>query len=352
MKLNGRKVATGALAAAAAMALCGALAGCSANGASTSASSSDSTATEPDNHVVLGYWGGTCEAPIYVGYEKGFFQEEGLDPEMLLITSDVAPLMANDELDCFELTPDKFKPMEQGLEVKIADSLHIGCIQGAARADSGITSVADLEGKKVAADLGSVAQIQIASQMVEAGKDPSKVEWLTYPIAQKQQAMEAGEVDAFADYDPWTDLAVADGAVKFYSNTFDEGLKDNLCCFVGVSSKTLEENPELGPKLSRAFKKANEYITANPEECADIIVNAGYVPVNTDSGFTKDIMLDEIKAYTWVSGDKKLLDDSFYNIWMQVNRAGAMEDAPSDEAELIKYINETLYNRMVAYQGE
>ena len=37
---------------------------------------------------------------------------------------------------------------------------------------------------------------------------------------------------------------------------------------------------------------------------------------------------------------------------MQVNRAGAMEDAPSDEAELIKYINETLYNRMVAYQGE
>ena len=139
MKFNGRKVATGALAAAAAMALCGALAGCSANGASTSASSSGSTATEPDNHVVLGYWGGTCEAPIYIGYEKGFFQEEGLDPEMLLITSDVAPLMANDELDCFELTPDKFKPMEQGLEVKIADSLHIGCIQGAARADSGIT---------------------------------------------------------------------------------------------------------------------------------------------------------------------------------------------------------------------
>ena len=87
MKFNGRKVATGALAAAAAMALCGALAGCSANGASTSASSSGSTATEPDNHVVLGYWGGTCEAPIYIGYEKGFFQEEGLDPEMLLITS-------------------------------------------------------------------------------------------------------------------------------------------------------------------------------------------------------------------------------------------------------------------------
>ena len=81
-------------------------------------------------------------------------------------------------------------------------------------------------------------------------------------------------------------------------------------------------------------------------------MNAGYVPVETDAGFTKDIMLDEIKAYTWVSGDRELLDESFYNIWMQINRAGAMEDAPTDEGELINYINDTLYNRMVAYQGE
>ena len=99
MKLNGRKMATGALAAVSAVALCGALAGCGSNDAATGTSSSGSAAAESDNHVVLGYWGGTCEAPIYIGYEKGFFQEEGLDPEMLLITSDVAPLMANDELD-------------------------------------------------------------------------------------------------------------------------------------------------------------------------------------------------------------------------------------------------------------
>lgn len=347
MKFNGKKVAKGVVAGAMSLALCGMLAGCGSG-----ASSSGSASGDDANKVVLGYWGGTCEAPIFIGYEKGFFQEEGLDPEMLLITSDVAPLMANDELDCFELTPDKFKPMEQGLEVKIADSLHIGCIEGAANPASGITSVEDLEGKTVAAEVGSVAQIQIASQMILAGKDPSKVEWVTYPIDQMEAAMWVGEVDAFADYDPWTDIAVGNGAVKFYSNTFDEGLKDYLCCFVGVSSKTLEENPKLGPKLSRAFKKANEYISAHPEECADIIVNQGYVPVNTDAGFTKDIMVDEIKAYTWISGDKELLDESFYQIWMQINRAGAMEDAPSDEAELIDYINNTLYNRMVAYQGE
>lgn len=346
MKVKAKTIKTVG-AAALSLALCGVLAGCATNGAAPSSAPGAS-----DGKVVLGYWGGTCEAPIYIGYEKGFFQEEGLDPELLLITSDVAPLMANEELDCFELTPDKFKPMEQGLECKIIDSLHIGCIQGAASPESGITSIEDLEGKTIAADMGSIPQIQIASQMVLAGKDPSKVEWVTYPSAQREEAMWAGEVDAFAQYDPWADIAVENGAVKFFSNTFDEGLKGDLCCFVGMSSKTLKDNPEIGPKLSRAFAKAARYLEENPEECADIIVNAGYVPVETDAGFTKDIMLDEIKAYTWISGDRELLDESFYNIWMQINRAGAMEDAPTDEGELIHYINDTLYNRMVSYQGE
>lgn len=335
-------------------ALGGLLSGCNSQVTSAGSSNGGSAGSgdASGNRVILGYWGGTCEAPIYVGYEKGYFKEAGLDPELLLITSDVTALMANGELDCFELTPDKFKPMEQGLELAIIDSLHIGCIQGAARADAGIRTVEDLEGKKVAAAMGSIPQIQIASQMVLAGKDPSKVEWLTYPAAQLEQAMNAREVDAFAQYDPWADIAVAHGAVKFFSDTFDEGLKDYLCCFVGMSTKTLAARPELGPKLSEGFAKAADFLNNHPEEAADLIVEGGYVPVNTDAGFTRDIMLEEIKAYTWSSGDRELIDKSFHEIWMQINRAGAMEDAPSDPAELEKYIDETLYSKMVKYQGK
>ncbi len=336
-------------AAAGAAALAGPLAAC---GSSTTQAGSNSSSNSKSNKVVLGYWGGTCEAPIYIGYEKGFFKEAGLEPELLLITSDVTALMANDQLDAFELTPDKFKPMEQGLELAIIDSLHIGCIQGAASVASGIKTVADLEGKKVAAPVGSIPQIQISSQMVLAGKDPNKVTWLTYPSAQMEKAMNAGEVDAFAQYDPWADIAVKNGATKFFSNTFDAGLKDYLCCFVGMSTKALNARPNIGPLLSQGFAKAAEFLEDNPEEATDIIINAGYVPVSTEGGFTRDIMLQEIKAYPWISGNKEVLDKSFHEIWMQIYRAGAMEDAPSDPAALTKYIDETLYNKMVKYQGK
>src|SRR5262245_65912358 len=35
------------------------------------------------NKVRVGYIGITCEAPIYAAYEKGFFKEEGLEPELV-----------------------------------------------------------------------------------------------------------------------------------------------------------------------------------------------------------------------------------------------------------------------------
>src|SRR5437764_13224429 len=50
------------------------MAACRKNPASSAAHS---------NKVRVGYIGLTCEAPIYAAYQKGFFQEEGLDPELV-----------------------------------------------------------------------------------------------------------------------------------------------------------------------------------------------------------------------------------------------------------------------------
>ena len=49
------------------------LAGCNKN----------SSPARNSNKVRVGYIGLTCEAPIYTAYEKGFFREEGLEPELV-----------------------------------------------------------------------------------------------------------------------------------------------------------------------------------------------------------------------------------------------------------------------------
>lgn len=300
------------------------------------------TATNTDLlPATVGYWGGTCEAPIYVAYENGYFEECGLDVDLLLISEDVAILMANDELDAFELTPDKFKPIEQGLELKIIDSLHKGCIQGAASVESGIQTVADLEGKRVAAEIGGIAQIQISSEMVKLGLDPTKVEWLTYPLPQMEAALDAGEVDAFAAYDPWAEIAVSNGKVKFYSNTFDEGLAEHLCCFLGMNERTLEENPEIAARMSKAFAMACDYLNEYPEEAAAMAIEKGYI------AGTPELNAQLINDYTWIAGDEELLHSSVKEIWYQIYRAGAMEDAPEDIDAYIDQLSE----EMISYHG-
>lgn len=310
------------------MALC--ITGCGApdqdSGNDDGNADSPGTSSTENDKVIVGYWGGTCEAPIYVAYENGYFEDEGLNVELLKITTDVAPLMANNELHVFQLTPDKFKPMEQGLDLKIVDGLHTGCIQGAASVESGIQTVADLEGKTVAAQVGSIAQIQIASQMVKLGLDPNKVNWVTYPLPQMELALNKGEIDAFACYDPYPEIAVQNGAVKFYSNTFDEGLAEWYCCFLGINGTFLAENPETCKKVVRAFRKAAQYLEEHPEEAAQMAIDKGYI------AGTPELNAKLISDYRWITGDKELAYNSILEIWNQIDRAGALEKGKDKKA--------------------
>ena len=293
--------------------------------------------------AIIGYWGGTCEAPIYVAYQNGFFEDAGLDVELIKITQDVALLMVNNELDSFMLTPSVFKSMQQGLELIIIDTLHKGCIQGVASPESGITSVAGFEGKRVGVDgFGGIGQIQASSQMVVLGADPSTVIWVSYPNPQLELALERGEIDAFVAFDPWSELAMQNGHIRVFSNTHDEGLAEYICCFLGMSSRRLAENPEMGRRLSEAFARACEYIEENPYSVAEMIIAQGYT--SGDEALTAKLLSD----YTWIAGDHQLLKDSFFELWRQISRAGALGTDPDD---LEAYI-QGLYDKMVVFMGK
>src|SRR5689334_22849223 len=47
-----------------------------------SASTASPASSQPAS-IRVGYIGLTCEAPLFTAYEKGFFKDEGLEPEMV-----------------------------------------------------------------------------------------------------------------------------------------------------------------------------------------------------------------------------------------------------------------------------
>ncbi|PYJ66397.1 MAG: myristoyl transferase, partial [Verrucomicrobia bacterium] len=102
-------------------------------------------------HVKVGFIGLTCEAPIYTAYEKGFFKDEGLEPE--LVKCSWANYKDNLALGSYDITHHLvmyfLKPIEQGLDVRFLGGVHTGCLRVQTGVNSPIQKIQDLKGKRI-----------------------------------------------------------------------------------------------------------------------------------------------------------------------------------------------------------
>src|SRR3954471_13605079 len=101
--------------------------------------------------VRVGYIGLTCEAPIFMAVEKGFFKEEGLEPE--LVRCQWATYKDALALGRFDVTHHLvmyfLKPIEQGMDVKFTGGIHRGCLRLQAGTKGNIYKLEDMKGKVI-----------------------------------------------------------------------------------------------------------------------------------------------------------------------------------------------------------
>lgn len=136
------------------------------------------------------------------------------------------------------------------------------------RPDSGITSVADLSGRSIAVARGSSAHGHLILQLQKAGLDVEDVEINYLPPTDSKNAFEAGQVDAWAVWDPYTAMAELDGAVPLVTGTgvtngYGFGIASDVALADEVRAEALEDLTE---RVARAYHWAAE----NPEEWAQV----------------------------------------------------------------------------------
>src|ERR1022692_4816308 len=141
-------------------------------------SGTDDSAPGGPNKVKVAYLGLTCEAAMFVAYEKGFFKDEGLD--IAFVKTDWDGLRDGLGLGRFDasytLIMYLLKPIEQGLDVKITGGVHSGCLRVQAGVKSSIKSVEDLKGKRIGVptNLGSPPFLFASRVLAAHGMNPSK----------------------------------------------------------------------------------------------------------------------------------------------------------------------------------
>lgn len=341
-KLTRRSFVKGAAAASAVVAAGAAMAGCGSSdtSAKTDGSQKGDNSTSSDKiPMTIGYWGGNCcELAVYVAIENGCFEDNGIEPNVVTITTDTSELLANDEIDFFLWTPAFFLSWLQGANAKLIDTMHTGCWSGITLEGNGIDSAADLKGKKVGCtgmSGPSYVESNALYSRATGGKGSEDINWTVYDGSLLLQALKDHEVDAIIGIDStlYPQVKDTEGAKFFFISA--QELSDYYCCFVCCNSHTLEKHPEAGDRLAKAFADADDILRKDVDAAVEMAIEKGYTVgkyPNIEKGLAKN--------YLYGHGNEEDFKASIYERWDELRVAGFLKDCPEDEAKAKEYLQE------------
>jgi NitT/TauT family transport system substrate-binding protein len=213
-------------------------------------------------------------APLYLGVDQGFFEEEGLDLtiESAVGGAAVVPSVVSGDFEFGRGNVlSTMIAVEQGLPLQCVTNANstagnpdFGAV--VVPGDSPIQSMADLAGRTVSVNtLNNIGDTTIRSVVEEAGGDPAAVQFVEIPFPDAPAALQSGQVDAAWILDPFLTEAVdAGGRVLSYNFSDFHPELDISCVF--TSQQLLQEQPEVVEAFQRAMNRSLEFSQENPDE--------------------------------------------------------------------------------------
>ncbi|MBR1851938.1 MAG: aliphatic sulfonate ABC transporter substrate-binding protein [Lachnospiraceae bacterium] len=136
------------------------------------------------------------------------------------------------------------------------------------RADSDITDISQLAGKKIAYATGSYAQHLLALVLDQAGLTFDDIESINLGAADSPTALANGDVDAIVIWEQFiTKLSEAGTARVLIDGT---GIKKSNMVVYAVKDYA-EQNPEVIEAFIKAVNRGAQYISENPKDAAKIL---------------------------------------------------------------------------------
>jgi NitT/TauT family transport system substrate-binding protein len=220
-------------------------------------------------------------APLHLGVEQGFFEEEGLDVTIESGAGGAAliPGVVSGDFDfAFGNYVSSMVARDRGLDIVYVSNgnsttgdpeFDFGGV--VVSADSDIQSPADLAGKRVSVNtLSNIGDTTIRQVVEDDGGDPDSIEFVEIPFPDAPAALENGQVDAAWILDPFMTTAVDAGArvISYNFADFDPNL-DVSGYF--TSGDQMEAEPEKVEAFQAAMQRSLEYAQENPDEVRRIV---------------------------------------------------------------------------------
>lgn len=141
--------------------------------------------------------------------------------------------------------------------------------------DSPIKTLADLNGKKVAATKGTDPYLFLLRSLNTAGLGKGDVEIVHLQHPDGRVALERGDVDAWAGLDPH----LAASQLQAGSRLLYRNVEFNSYGVLNVSDKFLKDQPQLIGKVIAAYEEARQWTLAHPQQTAELLAREAKLPL-------------------------------------------------------------------------
>lgn len=222
--------------------------------------------------LVLGHSTWVGYGPFYIARDKGYFEEEGVEVKLQVMENTslkMGALMAG-KIDAVASTADEFPLyMKPGSLVKYIFAVDNSKGGDGVVARKEFETIADLKGKQVAFEEGSVSQFFINALLREAGLTQDDINMVNMTATDAGVAFTANRVDAAVTWEPHLSQGAATSHGKLLVTSAEKpGL---IVDVVAVTQETWDSRRAELEALWRGWNRALAFLQQNPDEAYAIM---------------------------------------------------------------------------------
>ena len=212
--------------------------------------------------------------PLYVAQQRGFFADEHLDVAIAdciggtrclrLVLDDKADLATTSEMP---VVLNAFAHADMAILATMAhasDNLKL-----IVRKASGVTRAEQLDGRKVGIIVGTAAQYQLETHLLNVGVDPHHITVVPLQAEEIVAALQSGRIDAVAVWEPFGYAALHGADAVGLRLPLSGGYIESYNLVGRRSQFVLRDDTMV--RLLRAVERAEQFIQANPAEAQAIL---------------------------------------------------------------------------------
>ena len=262
-----------------------ALAGCGSDSSTdkTPDKATSDEAVKSKVTFVLDWTPNTNHTGLYVAQDKGWFDEAGIEVEIVQPPEDGAEMLVGSGKAQFgvsfqdsmlpAIAGDGAMPIEAVAAVIQHNTSGIISLKG-----NGMDVPKGLEGHKYATWDLPVEKATLKQVMTDDGGDFSKVELIPSTVTDEVSALQSGSVDAIWIFFGWAGVAteIAGMETDFFAFKDINPVFDYYTPVIIGNSDWLSANPDTAKAFLSALKKGYEFAVDDPDEAADILLK--YAP--------------------------------------------------------------------------